>query len=124
MLRNTEILSRSQMLVTTPVGNADQPDFLNAVVKISTEFNAQELLKELLAIERDMGRVRKEKWGPRIIDLDILFFGTQVIKEDNLKVPHPELVHRRFNLGLMKEIAPDFIHPEVNKTMECLYGTD
>jgi len=124
MLRTTEILSRSKIIETKPVGKIDQPNFLNAVIKISTELKAKELLYELLAIEQKMGRERIEKWGPRSIDLDILFYGNKVIRENDLKVPHPELLNRRFNLRLMKEIAPDFIHPELNKSMEALYGTD
>ena len=74
-------------------------------------------MKTLLQIEQDMGRNRLEKWGPRIIDLDVLFFNNRIIDEDGLRVPHPHLHERDFVLKPMVEIAPDFIHPVLHKTM-------
>jgi len=76
----------------------------------------------LLNIEKKLGRTRKEKWGPRTIDLDILFFGDEITDIADLKIPHPEIINRPFILQLMNELAPEFMHPKLNQTMEQLYG--
>ena len=107
--------------MTKPVGNIHQPNFLNCIVECDTEMNSHELMHTLLNIEKKMGRERKEKWGPRIIDLDILFFDNEVIDTDVLKIPHPEIMNRSFILQLMNELAPEFMHPKLNQTMEQLY---
>ena len=80
----------------------------------------RELLKELLAIEKRMGRERKIKWGPRIIDLDIIFYGKEVIEEDDLIVPHPYMEYREFVLKPLEEIIPNFVHPLLMKRVSTL----
>jgi len=109
--------ARSNMIETAPWGKTDQPNFLNRVLRVKTKMPPHFLMDTLLQIERDMGRNRHEKWGPRIIDLDILFFDNRIINEEGLCVPHPHLHERDFVLKPMVEIAPDFMHPTMEKTM-------
>ena len=104
-------MRRSSFYRTEPVGFLDQDWFINAVVEIRTELTASQLIQELQAIESRMGRQKQLKWGPRIIDLDILFHGQEIICEDQLIVPHPEMHKRRFVLEPLYEIAPYVIHP-------------
>ena len=120
-LPQTSILTISSVINTRPVGKTDQPDFLNCIIRIETNFNAEKLLMQLKKIESDIGRIRREKWGPRIIDLDILFFNDEIINTKNLQIPHPEILKRKFILTSMNEIAPKFLHPIEKKTIEDLY---
>jgi 2-amino-4-hydroxy-6-hydroxymethyldihydropteridine diphosphokinase len=92
-------------------GPADSPVYLNAVVEISTTLPPRELLNQLLTIEQQMGRVRREKWAPRNIDLDIVLYGDQIIDEPDLQIPHPLMHERAFVLIPLKQIAPDAYHP-------------
>jgi len=115
------IIRMSSIIETTPVGNIHQPDFLNCIVQCESELDPSELMQALLRIERKLGRERIEKWGPRTIDCDILFFSNEIIDTDTLKIPHPEIMNRPFILKLMNELAPKFIHPKLNKSMEQLY---
>lgn len=108
------ILDRSSIYETFPWGVTDQPYFLNMAVKIETKCTAEKLLRLLLSIEKEMGRVRERKWGERLIDLDILYFNNEIIVKENLKIPHPELHNRKFTLIPLAEIAADFIHPVLN----------
>lgn len=119
-LPQSSILYQSSIIETEPVGNVNQPDFLNCVVEINTKLHPLQLLNYLLQIENEMGRVREEKWGPRIIDLDILFFNNEIIQTPDLTIPHPEILNRKFILDLMEEIAPDFVHPIENQTIKEL----
>jgi 2-amino-4-hydroxy-6-hydroxymethyldihydropteridine diphosphokinase len=105
------VLRRSSLYRTEPVGIQEQEWFVNAVVEISTVLQAGELLQALLAIERLMGRQREARRGPRIIDLDILLYGQQVIQSPDMIIPHPEFHKRRFVLIPFHEIAPYVIHP-------------
>jgi len=114
------IASRSALYETEPFGKTDQDRFVNAVVQIDTVLTPEELLETLLKIEQDMGRVRKEKWGPRIIDLDILFYEDRIIKEKALEIPHPGIPERSFVLIPMKEIAGNYVHPQLQKTISAL----
>ena len=107
----TQVLRCSSFYQTEPVGFADQEWFINAVVEIRTTLSARELIHELQSIENRMGRQKPVKWGPRIIDLDILLYGQEVIQTENLVVPHPELHKRRFVVEPLNEIAPYVIHP-------------
>jgi 2-amino-4-hydroxy-6-hydroxymethyldihydropteridine diphosphokinase len=115
-----KILIQSAIYETAAWGNQNQPAFLNQVLKISTELSAEELLENLLRIEKELGRVRIEKYGPRIIDIDILFFNNSIIKLNNLVIPHPEMQNRRFALLPLSEIAPKFIHPVLHKAISQL----
>jgi 2-amino-4-hydroxy-6-hydroxymethyldihydropteridine diphosphokinase len=101
----------SSFYKTEPVGIEKQNYFINAVVEITTTLSARDLLQALRKIEKDMGRKREAKGGPRIIDLDLLFYGQDVIRETDLVVPHPEIHKRRFVLEPLYEIASYFIHP-------------
>ena len=98
-------------------GNISQPDFINQVIALQTIMTPIDLMTALQQIEKDLGRVRGEKWGPRLIDIDILFYGERIIKEANLEIPHPRIVQRRFTLVPLVEIASDFLHPVTLKTM-------
>ena len=118
------IISRvSSLYETAPWGKTDQPAFLNQALLLQTEFDAPRLLRELLNVENSMGRIRHEKYGPRIIDIDILFFNDEIIKLPHLTVPHPEIQNRKFALVPMNEIAPGLVHPILNKTIKNLLST-
>ena len=115
-----KITSKSSFYQTAPVGNTEQDWFINSVIKISTQLNPDILLAVLLKIESKMGRIRKEKWGPRIIDLDLLFYDNLVIKQKDLTLPHPEIQKRNFVLQPLNEIGENFIHPSLNKSINTL----
>lgn len=108
----------STIIQTKPWGDENQEDFLNAVVEISSGGSAQELLENLQKIEQKLGRTKTRKWGPRIIDLDILFFGREKIREKNLIVPHPFWRERDFVLSPLAEIAPNFIPPDEKESIQ------
>jgi 2-amino-4-hydroxy-6-hydroxymethyldihydropteridine diphosphokinase len=101
-------------------GPEDSPPFLNAAVEVRTPLPAQALMSILLGIEQQMGRVRREKWEPRLIDLDLLLFGDQIISSEDLIVPHPLMHERAFVLKPLADIAPKAIHPALNATVEGL----
>ena len=103
----TTIVAQSNLYETKPLGPADQPDYINQVIAVETQLTAHELLHALLHIENVMGRVRNVRWGPRIIDCDIILFGKEKINTDELTVPHPEYKKRDFVLYPLAEIAPD-----------------
>ena len=111
----------STYIDTDPYGVTDQPRFLNAVCEVRTELSAQALLKMLLATELEMGRVRLRHWGERIIDLDLIFYGDDVINEPDLVVPHPDMQNRDFVLRPLAEIAPSKMHPVLHKTIAELW---
>lgn len=108
----------SSIYETEPVGFRDQPDFLNAVAEIETDLRPRELMAVLSEIERRIGRKEIFKWGPRIVDLDILLYGDQSLKEDNLEIPHPEMRQRAFVLTPLAEIAPQVRHPASGLTAQ------
>jgi len=107
------ITAESATYQTAPWGKTDQPDFLNRLVVVETDKKPTEIMQSILQIEADMGRTRAERWGPRIIDIDLLYAGSQVIDNPGLRVPHPEISKRRFALVPLSELIPDFIHPEL-----------
>ena len=115
-----KIIAASSLYETAAWGNTNQTAFLNQALEISTLFNARQLIRRLLKIEKQMGRVRKEKYGPRLIDIDILLFNNETHNYHFLKLPHPEMQKRRFALLPLAEIAPDEIHPVLNKTITAL----
>jgi 2-amino-4-hydroxy-6-hydroxymethyldihydropteridine diphosphokinase len=116
-LPGTELARVSSLYDTEPVGEVDQPNFLNAVAQIDTELTARQLLWNLLLIERRLGRVRTQRYGPRTIDLDLLMYGNQVVDEPDLKVPHPELTRRSFVLVPLVELDPLLVHPVTGETL-------
>lgn len=99
-------------------GVTEQPDFLNLVLKGETKLSPEELLKEIKLVEKTMGRETSEKWGPRIIDIDILFYKKEIFDTPSLTIPHPQLHNRAFVLVPLKEIAPKLIHPLLKKTVQ------
>jgi 2-amino-4-hydroxy-6-hydroxymethyldihydropteridine diphosphokinase len=123
-LSNTRIVKQSSLYESEPLGDATTW-FVNAVIEIETDAAADDLLKRLKAIETTMGRkrVRGKRWGSRVIDLDILFFNSEIIDKRTLKIPHPELQNRRFVLAPLCELAPQMIHPKLAATAsELLAG--
>lgn len=119
-LENTEVVKSSTILETEPFGYIEQDNFLNACLEVKTLLTPQEFLSSILKIELDMGRVREIKWGPRVIDIDILFYDNEIIQEDNLAVPHPWICEREFVLEPLSEIAPNYVHPLERKTIMML----
>ncbi len=114
------IVSQSAVYETAPWGITDQPAFLNQVIEISTTLLPEDLLRIILNIEHDLGRVRYERWGARVIDIDILYFGQTVMDSARLTLPHPRIQDRRFVLAPLAEIAPGFLHPLLQKTSSKL----
>jgi 2-amino-4-hydroxy-6-hydroxymethyldihydropteridine diphosphokinase len=105
------VVAVSSLRETDPVGVTDQPQYLNGVAALETGLSPRELLDALLAVERELGRERRERWGPRTIDLDLLLYGEETIDEPGLTVPHPRLHERRFALEPLSELAPDALIP-------------
>ena len=119
-----KIAKKSHVYETQPWGNTEQESFLNQVVMANTTFDPRELLDKIGKIERELGRERRkdqDKWGPRTIDIDILFYGKRVIRDKGLEIPHPELHKRAFVLVPLLEIAPDLEHPILKKQIDELY---
>lgn len=116
----SDIARVSSFYETEPVGKEDQPSFINCVAEIDTELQPHELLGRLKAVERSLGRERIEKWGPRTIDLDIVFYGDRIIDDSELCIPHPEAHLRRFVLEPLREIAPGLMHPVLHLTVSDL----
>lgn len=119
-LPTSDILKVSSYLVTAPYGVTDQPDFLNACLSLRTLLYPKELLKELNRIEQEAGRERKIHWGPRTLDLDIIFYDDLIMEEDYLCIPHVEMHKRTFVLEPLAEIAPYKRHPVYRKTVREL----
>lgn len=115
--RAGKIVRLSSYYKTAAWGIAEQPEFYNQVLEIQSNRPAKILLEELLLIEQEMGRVRVQKWGPRVIDIDMLFYGQEILDTPDLKIPHPGIPIRRFTLVPLTEIAPDWQHPLIKKSM-------
>lgn len=130
------VCQQSHLYETAPWGITDQPAYLNQIVVVDTGLEPNAVITQTQAIEQELGRIRLEKWGARIIDIDILYYDQLILQTDRLTVPHPYLHLRRFTLVPLAEIAPDFVHPVLQKTTtellaECedgskvtLYGSD
>jgi 2-amino-4-hydroxy-6-hydroxymethyldihydropteridine diphosphokinase len=115
--RQVRLIQVSPLLENPAVGGRpDSPPFLNAVAEIETPLAPEPLLDRLLQIERQLGRIREQKWEPRVIDLDILLYWNRIIQTPSLTVPHPLMHQRRFVLEPLAQIAPDVIHPILRKT--------
>ncbi len=114
------LLKKSSVYQTAPWGNTDQPDFYNQVLEIETVFEALPLMEKLLSIEESMGRKRNEKWEPRIIDIDILFFNEEILETDKLTIPHKLLHERKFVLEPLHDILPDKNHPVLQRNISSL----
>lgn len=116
------LITRSGYYETDPVGGPQQPDYLNCVVELQTEIEPFQLLRMFKRIEHDLGRMPGVRWGPRVIDIDILLYGDMIIRYDNLKIPHERMHERIFVLEPLSEISPKLIHPVLKKSIsELLY---
>ncbi len=114
------LIARSSLYQSEPFGITDQDWFVNSVVQLTTYLSPEDLLRACLSIEQSMGRTRTEKWGPRIIDLDILFYDDLILKQEGLEIPHSGIAERSFVLAPMNEIAAEFIHPKLKKPIQTL----
>lgn len=114
------ILAQSPIYETAAWGKTDQATFLNQALAIETALDPNNLLQSLLNIEKDLGRIREEKYGPRTIDIDILLYNDLHLVTENLVIPHPELANRRFALTPLADIAPGLKHPVLHDTMQSL----
>ena len=115
-----KISKMSKVYESTPWGVDNQMNYLNQIIVIDSLFNENELLDKILEIEKNMGRIRIEKWGERIIDIDILFYNNEIIETANLCIPHKHLHRRKFVLKPLNEVASDFIHPKYRLTISEL----
>jgi len=114
------ILKESSLVETAAWGITDQPSFINQAILVETDLEPNLLLLTLLNIEKLLGRIRTEKWGPRIIDIDILYYDQLIIDEIDLKIPHPFMQDRKFTLVPLNEISPDWLHPIFHKSVNQL----
>ena len=113
-----EIVSISSLYETAAWGKTDQPSFLNQAVAVKTNLSAVDVLDKALEIEQILGRVRKDKWGERLIDIDLILYGNDIIDVENkLQVPHPHMQNRKFVMAPLAEIAPNIVHPVLGKTI-------
>lgn len=119
---NMKIINKSALYETKPYGYKDQPNFINGALEIETEFNARQTLERLLAIEKELGRTREIHWGPRTLDLDVIFFNNEIYKEEDLVIPHPDMQNRDFVLKPLNDICPEYVHPETGKSVEQMLG--
>ena len=116
------IVQKSWVYVTEPYGSVVLPSFLNGAVEVETNLSCRDVLERLLSIENQIGRVREFKWGPRIIDLDIIFYNNEIFDEEDLKVPHPDMQNRDFVLRPLNDLCPDYVHPVLDKTLSVCLG--
>ncbi len=118
-----KIIKASSIYETAAWGITKQPDFLNQVLLIKTKFPPEKMMQLILSIENKMGRVRTQKNASRIIDIDILFFNDEIISNENLTIPHPEIQNRKFALIPLNEIASDLVHPVFKQSIKNLLST-
>lgn len=119
--REIKIIKVSPIYETEPYGVLDQDSFLNGVVKIETNLTSEDLIEVLLDIEKQLDRVRERRWGPRTIDLDIIFYDNLIINKNNLIIPHKDMENREFVLKPLCDIDENFIHPVLKKSVKQLY---
>ena len=116
-----KVTAQSSIYETAAWGKTDQPGFLNVAVEVTTALTPLEVLSSALAIEAQLGRVREEKWGTRLIDIDIIFYNNEVLSIPNqLEIPHPEMRNRKFVLVPLVEIAPEMLHPVFHTSISSL----
>jgi 2-amino-4-hydroxy-6-hydroxymethyldihydropteridine diphosphokinase len=120
---NVEMLKHSTSIETEAEGGGDQPPFINAAVGIRTKLDPYKLLELCQEIEATLGREREIEWGPRTIDIDILLYGDEIISDDKLSIPHPLMHERLFVLKPLREIAPQVMHPILEKSIAALYDS-
>jgi 2-amino-4-hydroxy-6-hydroxymethyldihydropteridine diphosphokinase len=126
-MEQTSVMNCSSVYETQPVGVKEQPKFLNMVAELDSMLPPQDILRNLKDIESALGRTHIERWGPREIDLDLLYYGREMFNDENLCIPHPEIINRRFVLIPMKEIAADFLDPmqkvNIGDLLRCCQDT-
>ena len=115
-----KVIDTSSIYETAAWGKEQQAAFLNQVLHIDSVWSPDQLLKIVLGIEEEMGRIRSEKWGARVIDIDLLYYHSLIITRPELQVPHPGIPKRRFTLAPLAEIAPNFIHPQLRSNQKTL----
>ncbi len=114
-----EVKATSAIYETAAWGKTDQPGFLNLAVEVETKLSPMALLTKVLEIEHSLGRIREEKWGARLIDIDIILYGNEIVNvEHQLQIPHPEMQNRKFVMEPLVEIAANLIHPVFNKSLK------
>jgi len=118
--RGIKLIARSSFLETAPYGVSDQPPFMNCAAKCETKLSPAGLIAAALGVENDMGRVRERRWGPRNIDIDVIFYDDLVIKTQELTVPHYDMHNRDFVLGPLCELEPGLIHPVLKVSLSGL----
>jgi deoxyguanosine kinase len=118
--RAGQIIKTSKVYDTEPWGNTAQDSFFNQAILIQTELSPHALMQVLLGIEQDMGRERRERWGARIIDIDLIFYADDIVEEEGLSIPHPRMSFRNFVLAPLAELVPEWRHPVLNKTVLAL----
>ena len=121
---DVDVIAVSELRETEPVGPIAQPPFLNGAVALETTLSARELLELLLDVERSLGRIREERWGPRVVDLDLLLYGDDAVDEPGVEVPHPRLHERRFALEPLEELDPELELPGRGRVSDLLAALD
>lgn len=119
-LKDTKLINKASLYETEPWGFKEQPDFINSAVEIETSLSAEELFIGVKEIEQKLKRQNIGRWQEREIDIDILFYGDEIIRTEKINIPHKEIENRKFVLIPMNELAPDFIHPVFNETITGL----
>ena len=119
---DVHVENQSAVIETEPFGDIEQRAFLNQVIQVATDCEPEQLLTKCLVIDQSQGRIRKEKWGPRSLDIDILFFESLQVNVQNLTIPHPEVHKRDFMLLPLLEIAPTFVHPTLRQSIDEMLG--
>lgn len=114
------VINKTAVQETPAWGLTEQPDFLNIAIEVQTTLQPLELLEKTQAIENDLGRIREQKWGPRTLDIDVLYCGDLIMNDAKLVIPHPFLHQRKFTLKLLDELNPGFVHPVLEKTNSVL----
>ena len=116
-----KIIKTSKMYKTDPVGYMKQEDFINTAVMLETDLKPTELIKKTQQIEKDLGKIKTVENGPRTIDIDILLYEQEIIETKKLQIPHPRFHLRKFNMVCVKEIAPEWMHPKIKKTIKEIF---
>lgn len=120
MIKGVKLVSISSVYETKPFGIAEQNNFLNAAAKLETVLEPMPLLEKLKEIEKELGRISSEKWGPREIDIDLLFYNDLIFSNDFISLPHKGIIYRDFVLQPLCEIEPELVHPELNKKLSVI----